>query len=145
MKITFQHRPFDELSIRELHDIMWLRNVVFVVGQKITSEPEVDGLDPECTHVFGADEYGKIVAVTRLFLDEDPVKVGRIAVDRELQATGIGTQMMHYVNDVLCDRSAVMSAQHHLCNWYTSVGWIAVGPVYDEAGIPHSKMVRGLA
>jgi ElaA protein len=145
VKITFQHRPFDELSLRELHDIMWLRNEVFVVGQKITSEPEVDGLDPECTHVFGADEHGKIVAVTRLFLDADPVKVGRIAVDRELQATGIGTQMMHYVNDVLSDRPAVMSAQHHLCSWYTSVGWIAVGPVYDEAGIPHSKMVRGLA
>jgi ElaA protein len=141
--VTFSHRPFDDLTLRELHDVLRLRDEVFVVGQKITCEAEVDGLDPECVHVLGRDESGGMVATARLFLEKDPVKVGRIAVLTALQRHGVGTRLMDYVHDVLGPRRAVMSAQAYLRPWYERLGWRVEGGVYDEAGIPHLFMRRG--
>lgn len=140
--LEFSHKPFDDLSLRELYALLWLRDEVFVVGQKITAESEVDGEDPACTHVIGRDDKGQLVATARLFLGKTPVKVGRVAVHPRLQGQGIGTQLMAYVNDVIGDRPAAMSAQAHLERWYSSVGWRRVGEVYSEAEIDHLRMVR---
>ena len=140
--IRYQHAPFDELTLMQLHDILWLRNDVFVVGQKITSEPEVDGLDPQCVHVWGVDEGGRTVATARLFMAKDPVKVGRIAVARGLQGQGVGTELMGYVHQVMGGRAGALSAQEYLREWYGSLGWVADSDVYDEAGIPHVHMSR---
>ena len=86
-------KAFDELSLKELHDIFWLRNVVFVVGQKITAEPEVDGADPECEHAMLWME-DRLVGTARIFHKRDPIIVGRVAVHTELQGHGLGTVLM---------------------------------------------------
>ena len=140
--VEFSAKPFDDLSLRELYALLWLRDEVFVVGQKITAECEVDGEDPECTHVIGRDGDGKVVATARLFLGKSPIKVGRVAVHPQLQGLGVGTDLMHYVNHLIGDRAAAMSAQAHLERWYASVGWRRIGEVYTEAEIDHVKMVR---
>jgi ElaA protein len=140
--VTFQHRAFDDLTLRELHDLFHLRDEVFVVGQKITCESEVDGHDPECVHVIGRDAAGRTVATARLFLGKDPVKVGRIAVHPTLQRRGVGTLLMRYVHGVLGDRPAMMSAQAYLRLWYEGLGWRTTRGPYDEAGIPHLEMTR---
>lgn len=140
--IAFSAKPFDDLTLRELYALLWLRDEVFVVGQKITAESEVDGEDPECTHVLGRDGDGKVVATARLFLGKSPVKVGRVAVHPRLQGQGVGSQLMLYINDLIGDRPAAMSAQAHLERWYGSVGWRRIGDVYSEAEIDHVKMVR---
>ncbi len=143
MEMDFSHRPFDKLSLMELHDLLWLRNEVFVFGQKITEESEVDGLDPECVHVIGRLRHdGKVVATARIFIDEVPMKVGRVAVDMKLQRSGVGSQLMRYVHEVIGDRDAVLSAQDYLRGWYESLGWVTDSDVYDEAGIPHVHMHR---
>ena len=140
--LTFTHKPFAELTLDELYDLLWLRDIVFVVGQGITAESEVDGEDRACTHVIGRDDAGRIVATARLFLGKAPIKVGRVAVLTDLQRSGRGTALMSYVNGIVGDRPAAMSAQAHLEAWYTRVGWQRVGDVYDEANIPHVKMIR---
>lgn len=140
--LTFAHKPFAELTLTELYELLWLRDIVFVVGQQITAECEVDGHDPECEHVIGRDASGKIVATARLFLGKNPVKVGRVAVHTDLQRSGLGSELMAYVNGILGDRPGLMSAQAHLGPWYTRMGWQQVGDVYEEARIPHIKMIR---
>ena len=140
--LHFTHRRFDELTRDELYALLWLRDIVFVVGQKITAECEVDGLDPQCTHIIGRNAAGDVVATARLFLDHDPVKVGRVAVRTDLQKFGYGSQLMAYVNGVVGERPGKMSAQAHLEPWYTRMGWRRVGEVYEEAEIPHVRMVR---
>lgn len=142
MNIEFTHRAFDELSLRELYAVLQLRDEVFVVGQKITAESEVDGEDPRCTHIIGRDERGDVVATARLFLGDDPVKVGRVAVHPRLQRQGVGSQLMEYVHQVLGPRQGKMSAQAHLEHWYGGLGWRRVGEGYVEADIPHVTMVR---
>jgi len=143
--LHFALKRFDDLTLRELYDVLWLRDAVFVVGQKITAECEVDGSDPQCSHVLGRDEGGRIVATARLFLGETPIKVGRIGVHPDLQRQGLGTALMQFIAEVLGDRPAIMSAQAHLTAWYTSLGWQPLGSVYSEAGIPHQRMTRGPA
>jgi len=142
MRISFEARPFDDLSVRELYALLQLRDEVFVVGQRITAEPEVDGLDPQCWHVIGRDAAGQVVATARLFLDVDPVKVGRIAVHPSLQRQGVGGQLMAFLHARIGPRSAAMSAQAHLESWYAGHGWRRVGDGYFEANIPHVRMVR---
>jgi len=140
--IRFIHRPFGSLSLRELHDILWLRNEVFVFGQKITAEPEVDGLDPECVHVIGVTQEGRVVATARFFPEKDPIKIGRIAVHQDLQRSGVGTELMKYVRAILGEKNSEMSAQLYLKDWYHGLGWVPEGEVYEEAEIPHIHMVR---
>jgi ElaA protein len=140
--LQLKHCAFAALTLHELYEVLWLRNLVFVCGQKITAEPEVDGLDPECVHVLGYLE-GQLVVTARLFMDQHPIKMGRIAVHPNWQGRGLGTQMMDYIHDLIGDQPAAMSAQAHLRPWYSRLGWQAVGDLYDEAGIPHIWMVRG--
>ena len=42
-ELNLTHKPFAALTLDELYDLLWLRDVVFVVGQGITAESEVDG------------------------------------------------------------------------------------------------------
>ncbi|MSQ84796.1 MAG: GNAT family N-acetyltransferase [Myxococcales bacterium] len=142
MALTFTHKRFDDLELRELYAVLQLRDEVFVVGQKITAEPEIDGLDPQCVHILGRDGSGRLVATSRLFMDGDPVVVGRVAVANSMQRRGVGTKLMHYVHEVLGQRPAKLSAQAHLETWYVVLGWQPHGTVYFEANIPHLAMSR---
>lgn len=132
-------KVFDDLSLRELHDIFWLRNVVFVVGQKITAEPEVDGLDPECEHAMLWME-DRLVGTARIFHQRDPIVVGRVAVHTDLQGHGLGSVLMQAVQEHLGARRAELHAQAHLEEWYTRLGWERFGEPFVEAEILHVMM-----
>ena len=130
---------FDELTAREVYDLLHLRDLVFVVGQKITSVAEVDGLDPQCAHARAfLDE--KLVGTVRVFVDARPLVVGRVAVHPDHQGNGIGTAMMEFVQGWLGARTTELPAQAHLEPWYTRLGWTRVGDPYIEADIPHVTM-----
>ena len=140
--ITFTQRPFTTLTLMEFHDLVRLREEVFVVSQRITAEAEFDGKDPEALHVLARDGAGRMVATARLFEAARPIKVGRICVLPELQGQGLGTRLMEHVHSVLGARPAAMSAQAHLVPWYASLGWQPTGGIYDECGIPHQRLTR---
>lgn len=137
--MTFELKHFDALTTRELYDVLWLRDLVFVVGQKITSEPEVDGLDPECHHAMLRVDH-RVVGTARVFADRHPIVVGRVAVHGEFQGKGLGTALMQDVQQWIGDRPAELHAQAHLQDWYTSLGWRRIGDVFIEAEIPHVTM-----
>jgi ElaA protein len=132
-------KPYEALTRDELHDVLMLRNIVFVVGQGITSEPEVDGRDPECEHAM-MWEGDTLVGTARIFHREDPQVVGRVAVLTTLQGQGLGTELMEAVQDHLGEAHAELHAQAHLEDWYTRLGWVRVGDVFEEANIPHVMM-----
>tara|TARA_R110002096_G_scaffold200639_11_gene384720 strand:+ start:14437 stop:14604 length:168 start_codon:yes stop_codon:yes gene_type:complete len=37
-----------------------------------------------------------------------------------------------------------LSSQTHAVPFYTDLGYVPVGEIYDEAGAPHQKMIRAL-
>ncbi|RAL25506.1 GNAT family N-acetyltransferase [Lujinxingia litoralis] len=134
-----QIKTFEELTKRELYQVMVLRNEVFVVGQKITAEPEVDGLDVDCAHVLLRRE-GRLVATARIFYREAPLVVGRVAVHPDCQRQGLGTVVMRAVQRYLGERPAELHAQAHLETWYQELGWERFGEPFVEAEIEHVMM-----
>jgi len=142
MRVSFVCKSFAELTKIELYEILHLRSLVFVVGQRITAEPEVDGDDPSYHHLMGRDEEHRIVAAARLGFGCEPVKVGRVGVRTELQRRGIGGQLMRAVHESIGDRPAEMHAQAYLESWYASLGWQREGENFVEAEIDHVRMIR---
>ena len=139
--ISFECKPFAELAALELYEILCLRDLVFVVGQKITAVPEVDGRDPAFHHLIGRDRRGDVVATARLDLDGNCCKVGRVAVRDDKQHQGIGSALMREAQRIIGRRPAVLNAQAHLEKWYAGLGWAREGPVFLEADIPHVRMI----
>lgn len=131
---------FNDLELMQLHDIFHLRDVVFVVGQKITEVSEIDGEDPRCHHAMLL--YGQqLIGTARVFMEERPIVVGRVAIHPDFQKKGFGSVLMKFVQEQLNGESAELHAQAHLEDWYSSLGWRRVGDVFMEANIPHVHML----
>jgi len=147
--ISIDISHYRDLSRDELHDIFYLRGLVFVVGQKITAEPEVDGRDCECAHLMlwkhhedenTAHPQGQLLGTARIFVDGAPPTIGRVAIHPDFQGQGLGTRLMRAAQASLAGHPAELHAQAHLQAWYTSLGWRRVGDVFFEADIPHILM-----
>ena len=65
MNVDWCAVPFEELSVRALHDALRLRTDVFVVEQAC-AYAEIDGKDPQAIHLLGTDPEGRLVAYARL-------------------------------------------------------------------------------
>jgi len=133
-------KRFDALTRRELHDVLALRSRVFVVEQKITDVAEVDGLDPKAHHALCRVD-ASIAGTLRILLDRDPIKVGRVAVDKAYRGQGMGSRMMVATQEFLGDRRAKLHAQAHLEEWYAELGWHRSGENFEIVGIDHVPMV----
>lgn len=139
MQIRIEIKPFAQLSRRELYDLLALRSRVFVVEQEITEVPEVDGRDPDAHHLLMWDG-DQLVGTIRLLKHRDPIKVGRVAVDKSYRGRGLGSRMMEAVGEELGDQPAKLHAQSHLESWYHELGWRRVGDNFDIVGIDHVRM-----
>lgn len=139
---------YSDLTLDALYGALAVRNAVFVVGQKITDEPDLDGLDRDCWHVL-LQKDGRVVGTCRLLPLEGGgrIKMGRLAVLAECRGKGYARAIFAAVHDWLDrdHRPAVMHAQQYLETFYASLGWRAVGEVFEEAGITHIEMVRPAA
>lgn len=135
---------YRDLTRDELYNILALRDLVFVVGQKITAEPEVDGRDPECAHVMlwqhDSKPSPRLIGTARIFVDKLPRVIGRVAVHPDFQGHGLGTRLMQAAQDSLGRHPAELHAQAHLEPWYQGLGWRRVGKPFVEADIPHIMM-----
>ena len=68
---------FDELTTRELYEILKVRTKIFVVEQNCPYL-EPDGMDYESLHVF-YEKDGQVLAYLRAFRkDEETVQMGRV-------------------------------------------------------------------
>jgi len=134
-----QFVAFDQLTLMQLHDIFHLRDIVFVVGQKITEVSEVDGEDPKCHHAM-LFHNEQLIGTARVFMNTDPRVVGRVAIHPDFQRRGFGSVLMHFVQEQLNGHEAELHAQAHLESWYSSLGWRREGDVFMEANIPHVHM-----
>jgi predicted GNAT family N-acyltransferase len=120
-----------------------IRFTVFVEEQRVPLEIELDEYDAVSVHAL-VFENDRPVATGRLLPDGH---IGRMAVLKEWRGRGLGglmlTRLIEHAKQ-RGDREIVLSAQIHAAPFYRAHRFIAHGPEYMEAGIPHQEMRRRL-
>jgi ElaA protein len=140
-------RTLDELSARELYELIRLRVDVFVVEQNCPYA-ELDGLDLNAHHVLGHDEEGRLMACARILPPEHGglPHIGRVVVHPALRGKGLAHELMTNALDALHrihgSRRSELAAQAHLEAFYAAHGYERTGADYDLDGIPHVDMRR---
>lgn len=124
-----------------------IRHSVFQVEQRVDAALDFDGLDPESKHIL-AYINGKAVGTTRLrYLDEQTVKIERLAVLPEFRGHGIGRKIMEAALEFLTQaqiKTVQLHAQLYIKDLYQKLGFVQVGDIFEEAGILHVKMQKQL-
>jgi ElaA protein len=148
--LTWHDRHHADLSATELHDVLALRNRVFVVEQQCCYQ-DVDGRDlVGGTRHLCAWRGAELVAYARILAPEggkERVHIGRVIVDASARGQQLGRQLMDRAL-ASCERrwpgrAVQVAAQAHLEEFYGGLGFVRVSEVYDDDGIPHVDMVRG--
>jgi len=136
-----------EIKDRAQMEKAWaLRRIVFIEEQHVPEELELDEDDARAFHVL-ALEGSTPVGCGRMVADADHVKIGRMAVLRELRGLGIGRRVLGFLMDAARKqgfRKAVLHAQLTAEGFYLKNGYIPIGDVFEEAGIAHRLMERDL-
>lgn len=119
-----------------------LRREVFVWEQKVPEAEEHDADDLTATH-FVAVAEGEVVGTLRLIDKPEHVKIGRVAVRHAFRGRGIARQMMlaamEHARAAGRDRF-YLTAQTDKLGFYERLGFVAFGPEFDDAGMPHRAM-----
>lgn len=143
---NWQLKPFKELQIEELYDLLKLRSKVFVVEQNCPYQ-DVDDKDKKGYHLYLKDE-DEIIAYLRI-LDKNvsykEISIGRVITAPKYRHQGIAKQMLEkaitFVEEELKESRIRISAQEHLVSLYESVGFKVVSEMYLEDDIPHIEML----
>ena len=119
-----------------------IRRAVFCVEQGVSEDHEIDGRDPECRHYL-LRTAGEAIGTARVRPVEPGVaKIERVAILRAYRGRGLGFALMRHVLRELGRDRAVLHAQTHSESFYRALGFAAEGAPFEEAGIPHVRMVR---
>ena len=143
MKLICKH--FNDLTAKELYEILRLRVNVFVVEQNC-SYPEVDGKDLDAWHLWFEDEDG-IAGYLRLLAPGVSFKeasIGRVIAKK--RRCGIGSKLMQAgiekMKEVYGDTDIRIEAQVYAREFYEKAGFVKVSEEFLDDGIPHIEMLR---
>ncbi len=140
--MTLQISVTDDLASCHL-----LRRIVFIEEQNVPEADELDDLDDASIH-FLATENELPIGTARMTLIEDTAKIGRVCVIASHRGTGLGAALIRAAIAEARQhpgvRFAKLGSQVHAIGFYERLGFVAQGPVYDDAGIDHRDMVLTL-
>lgn len=117
-----------------------VREAVFVQGQQVPAEIELDPHDPLCQHVLALDAEERPIGTGRLTPDG---RIGRMAVLAGWRGRGVGEALL----DALIERARQLGwrelslhAQASAIGFYARRGFLPFGERFVEAGIDHQSM-----
>jgi len=135
---------FDELTSREIYEILRARYLIFKVEQKI-DYCDFDDIDFRSLHIFLESDRSVKAYLRAFFKDSDKhtVQVGRVLTmehgaghGRRLIEEGIRLIQEKLNPDIIC-----LESQKHAVGFYEKFGFAVVSEEFIEAGIPHVEMV----
>jgi len=125
-----------------------LRMAVFVHEQGIDRALEIDGQDAAAVHAVACNRLGQPVATGRLLPAQDGVgRIGRMAVARAVRGQRWGRMVLDALVQAARQRGDQGVELHAQCSaegFYRRAGFAVVGERFEEAGIAHVTMRRGL-
>ena len=136
-------KRFDELTVRELHEIYMLRVSVFVVEQTCPYQ-EIDAYDPGAIHMYlkdadGIQAYLRVLDRNTVF---DTVSLGRVISAK--RGCGLGAQIVtegiKVAQDYLNAKEITIAAQTYAKGFYEKAGFVQSSEEFLEDDIPHMEM-----
>ena len=92
------YKSFDELTNKELYEILKIRSSVFVVEQNCVYQ-DIDGIDLDSMHFF-LKEDEKIYAYLRSFIKEEGViQIGRVLTTKRNE--GLGQRLLKEAIEII--------------------------------------------
>lgn len=134
-------------SKEHLKQAQHIRYEVFVEGQNVPVDEEIDQYEDSSTH-FLALQNGVPCGAARWRKTENGIKLERFAVLAESQGKGIGSALVQAVlEDIdssrdLASNSKYLHAQLAAMPLYSKFGFEKVGELFLECDIEHYKMVK---
>lgn len=133
---------------REWREVKAIRTRVFIEEQACPPHEEWDEHETSSRQMIGLVD-GKPMATARWRTvwhgDRRVAKLERFAVLPEFRGKGYGRSLVEQVMEdarLAGHGDYVIHAQQHLEGFYRSFGFETVGEAFEEAGIPHVKMVK---
>ena len=140
-------KKFDELTTKELYDLLQLRFRVFVVEQKCFYD-EVDGRDFDCYHLLGY-ENNELVAYLRILprgISFEEVSIGRVVVREDVRKAGYGkvilSKAIEFISEEMNENGVRIEAQSYLKKFYEEFGFKQTSEPFDDEGIEHIEMFK---
>ncbi|MFE9993214.1 GNAT family N-acetyltransferase [Streptomyces avermitilis] len=134
-----------------------VRKEVFVVEQRVPQDIEYDAYDAGAVHVLAVRDDGVPLGTGRLLhgaaaaakTDGDLTvgSLGRLAVTQDARGLGVGAALVRAIEDAARAHGLAavdLHAQTHALGFYERLGYVAYGPEFLDAGIPHRAMRRAL-
>jgi predicted GNAT family N-acyltransferase len=130
-------------SEKQLAQAYAIRIRVFVREQGVPRAIELD--DDDCTAMhFLATVGTRAVGTARVVMHRGAAKIGRMAVLKSYRRRGVGTKLLRraiLAARRMSARKIYLHAQVAVAGFYQRMNFLSVGPVFDEAGIAHRKMI----
>ena len=131
----------------EFEAAMALRAEIFIREQGVSHEGEVDGLDPQATHLVAIDEDGHVIGTCRILTEGTDARFGRLCVTREGRGRGVGAALLAEAEREARAAGAtrmVLHAQTDALTLYERGGYTPVGERFMEEGLEHLGMEKAL-
>lgn len=133
----------------ELERCFTIRHAVFCVERGVSPAIERDGWDtlsPDVTH-FLIRENGADIGALRCRYAGDTAIVQRFCVLKEYRGGGRGRAALEAVEEhcrAAGFKRMELDAKFEVCGFYEKCGYTKISDPFEEAGIPHVKMMKQL-
>ncbi len=118
-----------------------IRQAVFCEEQGVSPADEWDGKDAVCEHFLLLDGDIPIGCARLRSLGPGVFKIERVAVLKEKRGTGAGKAIMREIMAKLTSATVVLNAQLAVEEFYSRLGFVGEGELFEEAGIRHVHMI----
>ncbi len=133
-------KEFNELTNKELYEILKARSEIFIMEQHILYQ-DMDDIDYRSLHCFFMED-NKVIAYLRAFYpgdNKDVIRLGRVLTLSH--GNGIGKELLAKSLKVIKDKTSckkiVGNAQKHALGFYEKFGFKAVSDDFLEEGVVH--------
>lgn len=138
-------KSFNELTLKELYDILQLRVEVFIVEQNCLYQ-DLDGYDDKADHVL-IMEGNDLAAYARIFrsgIKYESASIGRVITNPKYRGKGFGDLLMTEsirALEKMDENHIMLSSQSYAEGFYKKHGFVRTErETYLEDDIPHVEM-----
>lgn len=135
------------ISEEELKTAQQIRYEVFVIGQNVPAEEEIDQYEHLCAH-FLAKYNGIPCGAARWRKTETGVKLERFAVLENYRKKGVGSALVEAVLEDIATQSDLknkvlyLHSQISAIHLYEKFGFVKEGNIFQECDIDHYAMKK---